>query len=207
MGHGVIDLVSFFWCRFVGLFVCPPTVVPSPSLRCLLQGAEEEEEGEGAQDQVVDVVSGVATDVSSAQDGGEEGDEEQQERAFAKDLERERAGTTFSKAKELEEQDEESGSSGSEEEEDEEDGEGDSSSDEEDGEEEEETAPAPAAEEKQTEEQEHHEMSRVRDDDETGVLLLCGVGALLQLVVVVGVRLNRGSWFGSPFRFMLLPLA
>eukprot|EP00752_Nemacystus_decipiens_P012603 g11162.t1 len=134
---------------------------------------EEEEEGEGAaEDRVVDVVPGVATDVSDPRGGGDEdGDEEhQEEEAFAKELERERAGTTFSKAKELEEQDDGSESD----DDDDDDGEGDedeesdSSSDEEgrDGDEEVEEAEedggpaAEAVEEKQTEEQEHQEMSR-----------------------------------------------
>eukprot|EP00903_Cladosiphon_okamuranus_P020356 g18676.t1 len=113
------------------------------------EGEESAEGGEGAEDRVVDVVPGVATDVSAGN-----GDEElQEEEAFARDLERERSGTTFSKAKELEEE-EQDGSSDSDEDE-----EGGSSSE---GEEEEEAEPAAAAakDEKQTEEQEHQEMSR-----------------------------------------------
>ncbi|CAN0161049.1 unnamed protein product [Pylaiella littoralis] len=112
--------------------------------------------GEGAEEDVVDVVAGVATDVSAPTDGEqEEEQEEDQEEAFAKDLERERAGTTFSKAKELE--DGKGGSSDDDEEEEEEEDDSSSSGEEE---EEEKRDVAPAAEKKQTEDQEHHEMSR-----------------------------------------------
>ncbi|CAN0098499.1 unnamed protein product [Scytosiphon promiscuus] len=122
----------------------------------------EEEEGEG--DGVVDVVAGVATDVSASKGGSkdEEEEAEEEEEAFVKDLERERAGTTFSKAKELEEGESDS-DSGDDSEED-----GDSSSDEEEEEGDEDgegsagglEEVAPAATEKQTEDQEHHELSR-----------------------------------------------
>lgn len=87
------------------------------------------------------------------------------EEAFAKDLEKERAGVTFSKAKEQQEAAEEDGSDISET------GTGDSSDsdeddddDDDDGEEEEieEVAPAAGEQGKQTEAQEHHELSKVR---------------------------------------------
>lgn len=121
------------------------------------------QEGEEQGDGVVDVVAGVATDVSASK-GGEEDEEEEQEEAFVKDLERERAGTTFSKAKEIEEGESDSDSDDDDEEEEE----GDSSSDDEgEGEAEGLEEVAPAAAEKQTEDQEHHELSRV------SILLVC----------------------------------
>ncbi len=114
------------------------------------KGGKEAEEVEG-EEKVVDVVTGVATDVS-----GNDGEEEEEEEAFAKDLERERAGTTFSKAKELEEEGESSDSDSDSDRDDgdDDDGDGDGSGSDDDEEEAEE-------EEKQTEEQEHQELSRV----------------------------------------------
>lgn len=143
-----------FWC----LGFVPPLFSCSAS-----QGAGEEDGWE--ENRVVDVVPGVATDISGSKDG-DEGQEE--EEAFVKDLERERAGTTFSKAKELEEKEAGSDSSDSSDDNDDDDEEeeggesGSGSDDEEEGSEA--AAPASAVEEEQTEEQEHHEMSRVSDE-------------------------------------------
>lgn len=126
---------------------------------CLFFFQQEGEEGEG----VVDVVAGVATDVSASKGGAkdeekQEEEEEEQEEAFVKDLERERAGTTFSKAKEEEEEGESDSDS------DGEDDDSSSSSDAEEGEGEAEGLEevAPVVKEKQTEDQEHHELSRVK---------------------------------------------
>ncbi|CAN0141374.1 unnamed protein product [Ectocarpus sp. 12 AP-2014] len=127
------------------------------------KSAEEGTEEAEAEDDVLDVVPGVATDISSSataagtssrsdDEAEEDGDGEE---AFAKDLERERAGTAFSKAKALEEEEEEEEDSSSDD-----DDSGDSSSEEEEEDAMEEVAPRSAEEKKQTEEQEHHEMSR-----------------------------------------------
>lgn len=112
----------------------------------------------GIQDEEGEKTGDVVATTAPAEVGGEEEEEEEDaEKAFAHDLERERAGKTFSKTKELEERNDEEEEEDSDDDDEEESG--DSSEEEEEGVDGvEEVAPA---EEKQTEAQEHHELSKV----------------------------------------------
>lgn len=134
---------STLLCPFLsGIFFASP--VPS----------QKHTQADPADDDTMDATGAAGGDHTATD---EQQDHQEEEAAFKRDLELERAGTTFSNAKDADK----TAGMEDDEEEDEEEEEEDSASEEGGGKEEEGHEVAPAVEAKQTEAQEHHELSKV----------------------------------------------
>ncbi|CAN0089600.1 unnamed protein product, partial [Sphacelaria rigidula] len=123
--------------------------------------------GAGQADPAEDDTTDTVTAAAGGDGNADPRDKQDEEAVFKRDLELERAGTTFSKAKDAvdskakteKDGDDDNDNDNDDDDEEDEDGEGGSSSDEE--EEEEKQEASPALETKQTEAQEHHELSKM----------------------------------------------